>query len=76
MAIIFKITKMPVKTCVATRNKMICLLQWKQKLLNFIYGVTIQEKISGENDPFCVIQVDSCHFPYSLSIGWSKLYIV
>ena len=26
MAIIFKIKKMPVKACVATRNKIICLL--------------------------------------------------
>ena len=50
--------KMPVKACVATRNKMICLLQLKRTFLNVIEGVTIQEQISSENVLFCVIQVD------------------
>ena len=65
MATIFKIIKMPVKACVAFRNKMIWLLQLKLKLLNFIEFVAIQEKISSENDLFSVIQVDSCPVPYS-----------
>ena len=68
MAIIFKIIKMPVKACVASRNKMIFLLQLKRKSLNFIKGVTIQEKIISENVKLCliqVIQVISCYFLYS-----------
>ena len=76
MAIMFKIIQMWVEACVGTRHKRICLLQLKWKLLNFIEGVTTQEKITSENVLFCFIQVDSCPFPYSLSIGWSKLYIV
>ena len=55
----FKIIQMPGKVCDATKNKMICLLQLKRKLLHFLEGVTIQEKFSRENVLFCVIQVDS-----------------
>ena len=65
---ILKIIKMRDKACVEIIIKLICLLHLKRKLFNFIEGVKIHM--------FCVIQVDSCHFPYSLSIGWTKLYIV
>ena len=45
-------------------------------MLNCIEVVTIKEKINKENVLIHVIQVDSCPFPYSLRIGWTKLYIV
>ena len=48
----------------------------KTEIVKFYEGFTIQKKISSGNVLFCVIQLDSCHVPYSLSIGWSKLYIV
>ena len=76
MAIIFKIQKMTIRDCVATKYKIIWLIQLKWKLFDVIEGVTLQEKISKEHVLICGIQVDSCPFPYSLDIGWTKLYRV
>ena len=53
---IFQIIKMLFKACVETKHNMICLLQLKKKLLNFMEGVTVQEKVNSENEIFCVFQ--------------------
>ena len=45
---------------------MVCLLQLKQKMLDFIEDVTIQERISKENVFICVIQEHYCPFPYTV----------